>query len=99
MKISSQELQVKNCKSRIAGQELQVKNCKSRIASQELQVKNCKKNGFRQTVLVTNPKILIFLSPIQKIINSLFFFYPLCSNKKLLFLFCFSCTYFPIASS
>jgi hypothetical protein len=29
---SCQELQVKNCKSRIANQELQVKNCKSRIA-------------------------------------------------------------------
>jgi hypothetical protein len=29
---SCQELQVKNCKSRIASQELQVKNCKSRIA-------------------------------------------------------------------
>jgi hypothetical protein len=39
---SCQELQVKNCKSRIASQELQVKNCKSRIASQELQVNNCK---------------------------------------------------------
>jgi hypothetical protein len=36
---SCQELQVKNCKSRIASQELQVKNCKSRIASQELQKK------------------------------------------------------------
>jgi hypothetical protein len=41
---SCQELQVKNCKSRIASQELQVKNCKSRIASQELQVKNSKKS-------------------------------------------------------
>jgi hypothetical protein len=30
--------------SRITSQELQVKNCKSRIASQELQVKNCKKS-------------------------------------------------------
>jgi hypothetical protein len=39
---SEQELQIKNCKSRIASQELRVKNCKSRIASQELQVKNCK---------------------------------------------------------
>jgi hypothetical protein len=37
-RIASQELQVKNCKSRIASQELQ-----SRIASQDLQVKNCKK--------------------------------------------------------
>jgi hypothetical protein len=33
--------------SRITSQELQVKICKSRIASQELQVKNCKKS-FRQ---------------------------------------------------
>jgi hypothetical protein len=31
-----QELQVKNCKSRIASQELQVKNCKSRIAKKSL---------------------------------------------------------------
>jgi hypothetical protein len=38
------ELQVKNCKSRIASQELQVNKCKSIIASQELQVKNCKKS-------------------------------------------------------
>jgi hypothetical protein len=37
---SCQELQVKNCKSRIASQELQVKNCKSRIASQELPKKS-----------------------------------------------------------
>jgi hypothetical protein len=35
---SSQELQVKNCKSRIASQEI----ASQEIASQELQVKNCK---------------------------------------------------------
>jgi hypothetical protein len=35
-KIASQELQVKNCKSRIASQELQVKNCKSRIEKSRL---------------------------------------------------------------
>jgi hypothetical protein len=46
-----QELQVKNCKSRIASQELQVKDCKSRIASQELQVKNCKSRIAKKSLL------------------------------------------------
>jgi hypothetical protein len=37
---SNQEMQIKNCKSRIANQELQIKNCKLGIANQELQIRN-----------------------------------------------------------
>jgi hypothetical protein len=53
-RIASQELQVKNCMSRIANQELKLKNCKSRIASQELQVKNCKSRIASQELQVKN---------------------------------------------
>jgi hypothetical protein len=42
--IAIQELQIKNCKSRIANQELQIINCKSRIANHEMSLKDSKED-------------------------------------------------------